>query len=60
VLTTVIGVGLALFHMALTQWAFLPSVLVQDMHLGVSLVLIALVTASFRRGGLRDLHRRAL
>ena len=44
-----IGVGLALFHMALTQVAFLPSVLVQDVHLGASLVLLGLVTASQRR-----------
>ncbi|TAK81538.1 MAG: TRAP transporter fused permease subunit [Betaproteobacteria bacterium] len=52
-LTTLIGVGLALFHMVLTQSAFLPSVLVQDVHLGVSLVLIALVVASLRRGAAR-------
>lgn len=50
-LTTAIGVGLALFHMALTQAAFLPSVLVQDAHLGASLVLLGLVTASQRRAG---------
>jgi TRAP transporter 4TM/12TM fusion protein len=47
---TLIGVALALFHMALTQWAFLPSVLVQNVHLGASLVLIALAAASLRRG----------
>jgi len=52
-LTTVLGVGLALFHMLLTQLAFLPSVLVQDVHLGVSLVLIALGAASLRRGASR-------
>ena len=51
--TTAIGVGLALFHMALTQLAFLPSVLVQDAHLGASLVLLGLVTASQRRGARR-------
>lgn len=50
VLTTVLGVGLALFHMLLTQVAFLPSVLVQDVHLGASLVLIAFGAASLRRG----------
>ena len=49
-LTTVLGVGLALFHMALTQAAFLPSVLVQNVHLGAGLILIALAAASMRRG----------
>lgn len=51
--TTVLGVGLALFHMVLTQSAFLPSVLVQDVHLGASLVLVALVAAPLRRGAAR-------
>jgi len=51
--TTLLAVALALFHMVLTQWAFLPSVLVQNVHLGVSLVLIALVAASLRRGAAR-------
>jgi TRAP transporter 4TM/12TM fusion protein len=45
-LTTLLGVGLALFHMLLTQVALLPSVMVQNAHLGASLVLIALVAAS--------------
>jgi TRAP transporter 4TM/12TM fusion protein len=49
-LTTALGVGLALFHMLLTQAALLPSVLVQNAHLGVSLILIALGAASLRRG----------
>src|SRR5688572_4106203 len=49
-LTTVLGVGLALFHMALTQAAFLPSVLVQNVHLGAGLILIALAAASVGRG----------
>jgi TRAP transporter 4TM/12TM fusion protein len=49
-LTTVLGVGLALFHMALTQAAFLPSVLVQNVHLGAGMILIALAAASTRRG----------
>ena len=52
-LTTVTGVALALFHMVLTQSAFLPSVLVQDVHLGASLVLIGLFAASLRRGAAR-------
>ena len=51
ILTTVAGVALALFHMVLTQSAFLPSVLVQDVHLGASLMLIGLFAASRRRGG---------
>ena len=49
-LTTVLGVGLALFHMALTQAAFLPSVLVQNVHLGAGLILIAFAAASLRAG----------
>src|SRR5687768_18018679 len=48
--TTVLGVGLAIFHMALTQAAFLPSVLVQNVHLGAGLILIALAAASLRAG----------
>src|SRR6185503_11608499 len=51
--TTLVAVTLALFHMVLTQWAFLPSVLVQNVHLGASLVLIALVAASARHGAAR-------
>ena len=39
---TVLGVAMALFHMTLTQIALLPSVLVQDVHLGVALVLLFL------------------
>jgi TRAP transporter 4TM/12TM fusion protein len=50
VITTILGVALALFHMVLTQSAFLPSVLVQNVHLGVSLILIGLYAASLRRG----------
>ena len=57
-LTTVTGVALALFHMVLTQSAFLPSVLVQDVHLGASLVLIGLFAASLRRGAAHDAGMR--
>jgi TRAP transporter 4TM/12TM fusion protein len=44
-LITVLGVGFVLFHMTLTQYSFLGTVLVQNLHLGISLILIGLLTA---------------
>ncbi len=42
---TVLGIAFVLFHMALTQNVFLGTVHVQNIHLGVSLILIGLLTA---------------
>ena len=48
---TVLGVGMALFHMALTQSAFLSSVIVQNTHLGLSLLLLFLPALAAARSG---------
>ncbi|MEO6269649.1 MAG: TRAP transporter fused permease subunit [Lautropia sp.] len=46
----VLGIALALFHLALTQTAFLESLLVQNFHIGVSIGLIALAVAAGSHG----------
>ncbi len=46
----VLGVALALFHLALTQTAFLESLLVQNFHIGVSIALIALAAGAVSTG----------
>ncbi len=46
----ILGVTLALFHLVLTQTAFLESLLVQNFHLGVSITLVALAFAAERHG----------
>ena len=46
----VLGVSLALFHLALTQTAFLESLLVQNFHIGVSIALIALAAGAVSIG----------
>lgn len=45
-LITALGVAFVLFHMTLTQWSFMGTVHVQNLHLGVSLMLIGLLTAA--------------
>lgn len=45
-LITALGVAFVLFHMTLTQWSFMGTVHVQNIHLGLSLMLIGLLTAS--------------
>lgn len=55
-LTTVLGVGLVLFHMALTQNVFLGTVHVQNVHLGVSLILIGLITVQAARSARGRVH----
>ncbi|MBI3372597.1 MAG: TRAP transporter fused permease subunit [Betaproteobacteria bacterium] len=55
-LASSLGVALCVFHMVVTQYAFLPSVLVQNVHLGVSLILIGLVVAETTRRRSGMLH----
>jgi TRAP transporter 4TM/12TM fusion protein len=59
-LLTVLGVAMALFHMALTQVALLPSVLVQDAHLGVALLILFLSAVAVARSGWSRLYHAAL
>jgi len=48
-LITALGVAFVLFHMTLTQWSFMGTVHVQNIHLGVSLILVGLLTAAEAR-----------
>src|SRR6185436_727580 len=50
-LITALGVAFVLFHMTLTQWSFLGTVHVQNIHLGASLILVGLLTAQDARTG---------
>ncbi|MGE0313613.1 MAG: TRAP transporter permease [Lautropia sp.] len=57
VLVRTLAVGLIVFHMVLTQWPFMESLLVQNAHLGVSVALVAL---SGMQGGRRWRSAHAL
>src|SRR5262245_43311630 len=48
-LITALGVAFVLFHMTLTQYSFMGTVHVQNVHLGVSLILIGLATVETAR-----------
>lgn len=48
-LITALGVAFVLFHMTLTQYSFMGTVHVQNIHLGLSLILIGLSTAEMAR-----------
>jgi TRAP transporter 4TM/12TM fusion protein len=48
-LVTALGVAFVLFHMTLTQYSFMGTVQVQNIHLGISLILIGLVTTEAAR-----------
>ena len=50
-LITALGVAFVLFHMTLTQWSFMGTVHVQNIHLGASLILVGLLTAQDARTG---------
>ena len=55
-LITAVSCGFVVFHMALTQASLLETVLVQNIHIGVSLVLIGLLTARLATRAGRRVH----